>query len=960
MKKIIIFTVILLVTVLSSNLVAQNKNTNDPLRIEAQSQMKAGRYGEAIDLLNRYISANPQKADGYNLRGLCNEKRAQYEQAVYDFRSARKLEPNNKEINQNLARTTDAWYKLLYNKIEGHKREIAINPNIARNYLEIGKSYKNLGEWPTAEVWYDEYLKREEASADEIIRYTEILAKNGHIKKGEPILKRYTDMYPEDHRLWSRYGYFLLWLGKIKPSIEAFENALALRPFFREAMDGLDLAKGKGYIYTINDTSVRHNYGMPVASGTEYAIDKYYRLLKRNPNDNQTRYKLIEELVKNQRYGEAFDQIEIIERDSTYTDRISEYRETVKAIRDSIYEEKIVEYTRIIENDPSNKEAVMQLADYYGGMMDYDTALEIMDKYLASVPAGQSKEVRYKYAQFSTWNYQFEPAIEQLDMLLEMEPDNLTYQLLRGQIAAWTVQDMEQGEVYLNNVLKADPNSIPALTSLASMKIRQKEFDTAKELLDKATALDPESKQVEAIQIYYDVSLSNEEGLRIYQILYDARDLVAAGDCPGAIEKYDDYFSKISGPTRLEQIEYANVNVCAENYQTALDMYDRLLQEEYDYELAIMRGKAYLWVRDSVKALEEFTRLVAENPDNFDAKLNLAVAYEYNHEFGEADDIYDELLEVTEDTAQIAMLEQRKSWISAASTSWSPSFGSFPSHIAFSPIGSYYKDNQDFQFHSIGGRAEFGITSFLTLGTSLNRTTLDTRFTNKNLTVFKWQVFLRPVDKLWINTGFGTLNIQNELKRNVMDAVIRYENPERFMLNASYENTDARLILYSPNLVNVAFDADLYRLQGYYQDKSGVKLSGHFSYITIQDGNRGNDLMLRIGKKFYEAITFGYEYTYANYLRNSFFYYSPQSFDSHSLWADWAAVKNQTLALTFGGRLGYVPKGDYIIREAYGDVTYNPLPYLFLAARVTVGSTYRYASSYNFVSAFVSAYISFH
>src|SRR5690606_38738306 len=441
----------------------------------------------------------------------------------------------------------------------GHKREIAINPNVPVNYLEIGKSYKNLGEWATAEVWYDEYLKREEASPDEIIRYTEILAKNGHIKKGEPILKRYTDQYPEDHRLWSRYGYFLLWLGKNQMAIHAFETALSFRPFFREAMDGLDQARGKGYIYTVNDTSARYNYGMPVATGSEYAIDKYYRLLKKNPKDNDTRYKLIEELVKHQRYGEAFDQIEIISRDTVYSERIAVYYEEVKAIRDSIFEEKISEYTEKITQNPADKEAVLQLADYYGGLQEYDRALEIMDNYLANVSPGEGKDVRYKYAQFSTWNYQFEPAIDQLNILLEQEPDNLKYQLLRAQIAVWTVQDMDIAEVYLNNVLEDDPQNLQALTSLASMKIRQQQFETAKELLDKATSNDSLSKEVEAIQIYYDVSVSNYEGLKIYQILYDARDLVAAGDCTGAIELYDEYFSKISGPTRLEQIEYANV-----------------------------------------------------------------------------------------------------------------------------------------------------------------------------------------------------------------------------------------------------------------------------------------------------------------------------------------------------------------------------------------------------------------
>ena len=47
--------------------------------------MSDQRYGEAIDQLNKFVSANPNIADGFNLRGTCYEKRGNYEYSVYDF-----------------------------------------------------------------------------------------------------------------------------------------------------------------------------------------------------------------------------------------------------------------------------------------------------------------------------------------------------------------------------------------------------------------------------------------------------------------------------------------------------------------------------------------------------------------------------------------------------------------------------------------------------------------------------------------------------------------------------------------------------------------------------------------------------------------------------------------------------------------------------------------------------------
>jgi len=69
MKSVAIISAVILLTF---NLFAQS---TDRLKTEAVEQMKYGRYGEAIDLLNRFISAEPQNSEGYNLRGLCYEQR---------------------------------------------------------------------------------------------------------------------------------------------------------------------------------------------------------------------------------------------------------------------------------------------------------------------------------------------------------------------------------------------------------------------------------------------------------------------------------------------------------------------------------------------------------------------------------------------------------------------------------------------------------------------------------------------------------------------------------------------------------------------------------------------------------------------------------------------------------------------------------------------------------------------
>ncbi|MBI5731696.1 MAG: tetratricopeptide repeat protein, partial [Ignavibacteriales bacterium] len=352
------------------------QNRSDALKHQAQLLMNEGRYGEAIDQLNKYIASNPRTAEGYHIRGLCFEQRLQYWDAVFDLRRALRLTPNDSKIRSDLARIISVWHKQLYQKIDGHKRDIAIDPDNAFAYLEIGKSYRWLEEWYDAERWYDEYLKRDDnASPDEIIRYSVILGKTRSIVKGERVLKKFVGRYPDDWRLWSRYGYFTLWLGKNKIAEDAFTKSLSFKPFFEEAEDGLDLAKKQGYL----NVDVGRDRDR---SAQEYAIDRYYRLLEKDPDNDDVRFDLLSELVSNNRYEEAFQQLQYLQPKHAEEEKFKTIFKTVTDYRDSTFNRDVTHYTEILKENPTDNEAVMKLADAYANLFYYDSAIEVLSEYL--------------------------------------------------------------------------------------------------------------------------------------------------------------------------------------------------------------------------------------------------------------------------------------------------------------------------------------------------------------------------------------------------------------------------------------------------------------------------------------------------------------------------------------------------------------------------------------------------
>ncbi len=953
MKKTIISVVILL-TVLSLQIKIHAQSAVDAMKAEAQRDMQVSRFGEAIDLLNKYISARPQQADGYNLRGLCYEKRQQYEYAVYDYRSARKLESNNKEINENLERATKTWYTLLYNDIEGYKREIAINPNKPDNYLAIGKCYKNLGQWPVAEVWYDKYLTLAHASSDEIIRYSEILAKNNHIAKGWPILKKYTEEYPNDQRIWSRFGYFSLWLGKTKIAIEAFESSLALKPYFKEAMDGLDLARGKGYIYTINDTSMKHfNYGLPqVRPAFMYPIDRYYRIVKRKPSDNDTRVLLIKALMQVDRYEEASQQIQILQSekyDSLEVENISAQFDSLSTI---FYKQKVVDFKTKLASDSTDKDAVLNLGQYYSNLQDYDSALAVYSSYLQRNP--NDTDILYTYAQTESKNRDFFKAQDKMQILLKMDPKNLKYQLFMGQLYVWTGQNLDTAKIYLNNVLSNQPNNLSALVAMSSLNMSQNKFADAENYMDKVKSISPDSPELRSLQSALTMNKFRYKQEQNFAILKEAEALYADRKCEEALPKYEEFLANSAENTIIEK-EYADVNVCAGHYQKSIDIYTDLLNKNYDFNTDYSRATAYFAMGDSINALSNFERLVKSNPDDFNSNIYLGDSYVRMHEYSKARDVYDRMEDKMKlDSAQTAMVEQRYTWLPV--TGFRGMLASFPTYALITPYASYYADNLGIKNNIQGLRIDLGLTSFLSVGAEGFRTTLASNVTQVNTSTIRWALTFRLAEAVLFGVNFGNTYYNTSYTQPVAEIYARTEEANHYSLYGSFSKLDASQIIYSPYLIGVRIDANAFRAGGYYQLKSGLKTSIDYSYMSFSDGNQGFTFAFRLGKYFYPDFMLGYEYYGSGWKNTSFFYFSPQNYSSHNITADWDIVRDSSITVTIGGLIGFIANSNYILRQGYGMVSYRVVDRLTLQGRIVGGSSFQNIVGYSSFTVGLTAY----
>lgn len=893
--------------------------------------MNNARYGEAIDLLNKYVSENPNRADGFNLRGICYERRGNYEYAVYDYRTAKKLAPNDKEITSNLNRATQDWYKLLYNKIEGHKREIAINPSNAINYLEIGKCYKNLGEWNEAEIWYDLYLEKEEASSDEILRYTEILAKNNRISKGEPILKSYTDKFPNDHRLWSRLGYFQLWLGKNKLAIESFSKSLEIRPFFKEALDGLDLAKGKGYIYSINDTATGFNYGLPPAP-KEYIIDKYFRLLKSAPEDDKLRFSLVEELIKARRFEEAKQQLEILSKKYSDNNRYLELYSKNESLRKSFYADRKKYFEEVLSKNPKDKKALLGLGDLHLFDKDYDLALKYYNQYLKYYPS--DKDIRYKVVEILTWQSKLCDAQIEIAELLKQNPDDINYNLMYAKINFWLDQNLLDAEKAYGKVLSKEPLNKDALLGLAFLKLRSENVTEAKTLLVQLESSDPSLPELNNLKQgieELDLRLRKDEQIKM---LEKARENVITGNLDYAIKSFQEYLKNDPENISVSR-ELADVFLLKGDLNSAIKVYDNLLKTNYDFETDKYRAKVIYWYGDSLQAVREFRKLSQKNPSDIETKLFLGDAYLKTGQTKNAQIIYEELLSLSPDSH---ILKTRLNWLGGSNKF---SFERFPTFIQVVPQANYFVDNIDFKLANVGLGIDFGATKNIAFGISGSRGELKSESESIRFTQVKGSAYFRLTEVLSAAASFGKIYFADENQENIIEVNLSLQKKNIYNLSASINYSDAAFILYSPFLVKTRLNAYHFALAGNNKFKNGFIISGKYAYLDISDNNYGNQAQIRLGKEFEKDFDAGYEYYFYSVNKTSILYWSPDNFESHSLWADLNLVNEEKTNLTIGGKVGLIPQNDFVLSEFYASLSYPLLENLTLNAKFTTSNSSR-------------------
>lgn len=920
--------------------------------------LQTDKINEAIEQFNLYIGAKPQSAEGYFLRGMCYEKKSLFQNAVSDFQTAVYMNPAEADYKKNLDRLTRIWHQQLYSNIEDNKKEVNRNPAQPAGYLEIARSYKYLGLNDYAEKWYDEYLKLDkDPSRDEIISYTEVLARTGSLLKGENILKTYTEKFPDDNRLWSRFGYFNLWLGKITPARDAFNKALSINPDFKEAADGIKLADNQEF--ALNKLSA--------SPDSNSVISNYYASLKDKPNDDETRFQLVEQLIKLNRFTEAGQQL-------VYLQPNYEAGERYKAITASL--EKGIEISAVnsiddlkalLLSEPNNPVVVKKIADYYYSQSQLDESVEVYKNYLAANP--YDNEMRYNYAGILAAGKRPVEAYSEIQSVLEKDKKQIKYRLLAGQIGVWLDRDTLETRNLLEGVLREDQENYSALLALATYNYQRMKLDSAKMFTERAKIIDSNDPNLVKLISSIETQKMRLEKEALWKKFETGQKLYKEEKFEEAKPYYEEII-KLGNPPSDLLSEFAVIQMNLKNYHEAITIYDSLMVKNPNMEFEKERGKAYLLSGDSLKSLSIFEVLAKENPDDVECQIYLGDSYAKLKKFDEARKIYKK--------AKIFALPKHE--IDSRIGDLPPEPGTFRyfmrsftsdvfSYLTLEPTGYYFNDNNDLDYLYGGIRGETNLNFAVAVGGEYIRGNVSNLIESIPFSAVKGSIYIKASERTSAGFSYGQMTFKGFKDIPVIDAFVKYDDKEYIKGELKYNMADGVTTLLSAGLVNNRIQTHSFKLGLAFNYEDKLKASADYRLLIIEKAevtyenmsqylksNIGNYFSGRIGKGFYPGFFIGYEYFYADYkYTNLGAYYAPEEFNSHSLWASWQVASDYEWDINIEGKVGYVPQYDYILREGTVKLFYKLTGNFKIGLTGLIGDNVRFDSTYKSGSLYMNA-----
>jgi tetratricopeptide (TPR) repeat protein len=349
------------------------------------------------------------------------------------------------------------------------------------------------------------------------------------------------------------------------------------------------------------------------------SVKDFRQALALKPNLDEARQELAQVLITLERWGEAVTELEIIAEHQPQNQKVQ------KDLADLLSQKKEYRrademYQRLLRKDPDNLDLRLSLASNYYQLNELEKALLEWRQVL--IRDSQNVEARTHLAEVLGATKRLDESILILEGLVKQFPKQFS---LKKKLAQSLVSAHRNKEAlpYLQELIRQDPADLEIQLSLAQVLSAGKHYDQSLTYLDTYLKKKPDQRSA---------------------LLEKARALFNTGNHSEALGIYE----------KLKKIEPDNLDLhreIAEAYffsgktQEALSEFEILVKHfPGDYNLYEKIGEIYFQNRNYRKAVFPFQQALSLEPENMNAQLNLARAYNLSGEKEKALPLYRALL----------------------------------------------------------------------------------------------------------------------------------------------------------------------------------------------------------------------------------------------------------------------------------------------------------------------------
>lgn len=850
------------------------------LNPEALDAYNCGLYQEAISLLNQHLKKNPEDLNSRVLLASAYFKIKRFEEAVKECKRVLGYDSTQQEAKRILSQAQTELKKEREAKLAYYQRILEKHPESLSVRLALARLYLQEENYAEAERNYQRYLKGNPFDRDPWFEYAQVLSWQRKNSQAIAIYRKLLKEQPKDVKVRIALGYALLWSGRSDEAKREFSAALRDDPTSIEAREGL-----------------KSIAALSRSAAYAYPIDRYYSLLTKDPKNNRLRLILIKELLKANRFQEAYNQCQKLltfEPDHPEGKRLLK---EIDSLGNEFHQERVGSLTDYVKSHPEDLEARLNLALSLSFLGRYGLAVSHLKEYLKARPKAVSARLELARCLFN--NGDIDEALLQYQTVLETWPKSLQVRLEYAQGLFW--RDRKKAEKELLFILTQQPDYLTARLALADLYLAAGDLERSKREYEKVLQTAPGNKDAEQGLRNIEIERHKETERELLEKLNVAREAASNKDYPAAMALYEEYLREnpLDYSTKLE---YARVLSWAKEYEMSVDVYQEILtQSPNDPDLRAEFAQVLYWQGDYLQAAKEYEKTIALFPkESVDVKvlLGLADAYREMGEYEKAKREYQKVLRINP-SANIAIMGLKL----LPRDEGSGHLWSFPI------INAQYlrlDAPKDFHIYSkrFSGKMDLGSNVSISPGYQhYNFRQFDTNYyCNSYFFLLDYKFDPRLSARLNLAYNLYTNNTTFQWRFPAFSIGAEYKITPDVYLGLKYER---RELIYAketlPALQESLFGEKI-GLNGEYHYTETWRFKGQYQYGVYCDANQSQELLLGTAYNLVPELSIGYDYNNWNYKDSSPFYWAPRGYQTHEFWANFSKspVSNIDLYTKFG------------------------------------------------------------